>query len=738
KIEKGEKFPIATDYGNWWRVLYSDQVGYVHKDSVKAEFKNGDNYFRVYKDDLPVYENEKGYLMKIGELDKGQVFPIATDYGNWWRINFGDSFGYVRKSNTGYATKKEMRNINKNYVNSEKKFLVLNNNSVVDNSSGELVPFGELEKGVIYPIAEDYGNWWRIIYLGRVGFVKKSEVIEYKLKSLDELIEEYKVKGNSDSASRVKLFYTNPNENYISIANNMLNDIFTISSYGTFDFSNGIPWGESPLMGEEMSRSYYRALHAQFFLNDLVAAYKENHNKEYIQKGFEIIEDWISNNPYGNSRHELSWHDEASARRLVTWINFFDTAKSILNKEQVRLLFVSMSEHADLLVSDAFHTTHTNHGMFQDEALIAFGDYFNEFSKEQLYSVVGKTRLKDYFNHIVSREGVHLEHSPGYHLTIAKSVKRYRDFFSALNDLNQYEYYDKLYNRMANYYVWVIKPDGTLPLIGDTFKNVKPPTNLWEDNPFYRYSLTQGREGLRPEKTSEVYKDAGYAIFRDDWEKGKDATYIHFTAAYHTDYHKHSDDLSVWIYTKGHDLITEAGPNGYDYDLPFTEFGYSSYAHNTLIVNDAGLPRTDGKYDSTYLTDFYIDDNLSSVTGVNRRYEDVEHNRNLKYNKNSQAVTVTDTIKSSKENNYKLLWNLAEGVVPQINGNQIRLLIDGKEVASMEISSSSKFSIKDVNGQTSPEILGWHLDNGKEPTKTHAIVIEAQEKDAEIVTTFHL
>ncbi|QTN00776.1 hypothetical protein ERJ70_16710 [Sediminibacillus dalangtanensis] len=738
KIEKGEMYPIATDYGNWWRVLYSDQVGYVRKNSVKAESKSGDNYFQVYQDNLPVYDNSKGYLTKIGQLEKGQAYPISGDYGNWFKVKFGDKYAYIRKRDVGYSTGKEIRNLNKNYTNSDKSFLVLKNTRVYDNTSGELIPIGELERGTVYPIATDYGNWWRIIYLDRVGYVNKSQLKDYENRTYDEIVQEYRNKDTSSSVSRIKSFFVSPSSNYLIVADNILSDLYKISSYGTFDFSTGIPWGETPVKGKEMSRSYYRALHGQFYLNDLIEAYKKTGNEEYIQKGYEIIKDWIDNNPYGNPAHDLSWHDEGTAKRLITWLNYFDSAKSTLNKEQLKFLFSHMIEHADILLTDDFHTTNTNHGMFQDEALIAFGDYFDSFSKSSLYSLIGKKRLQDYFDFIVSREGVHLEHSPGYHQIVANSVKGYKDFFHANGDDTQYHYYKNLYDKMADYYAWIIKPDGTLPLIGDTFSEVEPSTTLWQDNEYYQYSLTQGKDGIMPNNTSVVFEDAGYAIFRDEWNKGIDATYIHFTAAYHTDYHKHSDDLSVWIYAKGHDLITEAGPNGYDYDLPFTEFGYSSYAHNTLIVNDSGLPRTDGKYDSTYLSDYYIDDKLSSVTGVNKRYEDVQHTRNLKYEKNSQKITVNDTITSNKENNYKLIWNLAEGVVPQIQGNTVKLMINGEEIASMEVNSASNLTIKAIKGQTEPNITGWHLDRGEDPVPTHTIIIETQEINTEIETAFYL
>lgn len=180
EIDKGAQFAIADDYGNWWRVIYADRVGFVKKDEVKATFQEGDNYFRVINQNLAVYDNRGDSLIKVGELKKGEAYPIKRDYGNWWRVQFGDIYGYVRKSGTSYATKREINNLNYEYTNSTEKLIPEQNVIVYNNSgSGSLIPFGEIEEGTIFPIASDYGNWWRIIYLDRVGYVRKSEVELY-------------------------------------------------------------------------------------------------------------------------------------------------------------------------------------------------------------------------------------------------------------------------------------------------------------------------------------------------------------------------------------------------------------------------------------------------------------------------------------------------------------------------------------------------------------------------------
>jgi len=176
-IEKGKEYKIASDYGNWWRIIFSDRVGYVRKSEVQLLFSQQDKYFEVLEDNLPVYDNRTGKLVKIGELKKGQVYPRVSDYGNWHRIQFSDYYGYVRKDSTRPANGSLIKNKNSSYKSNGRKITPIQKITVYDNSSGKLVPFGVIEKGKEYKIASDYGNWWLIVYSDRIGYVKKSEAI---------------------------------------------------------------------------------------------------------------------------------------------------------------------------------------------------------------------------------------------------------------------------------------------------------------------------------------------------------------------------------------------------------------------------------------------------------------------------------------------------------------------------------------------------------------------------------
>ena len=176
-ITEGTEIKPIRRYGsNWWEINYLNRKAYVSSSFVKSSFLPGDKYFKVHGN-ANIYDNRTGKLVKVGEAVDGQAFEIVSSYGNWWRINYGDFYGYIRKNNTGYASLTEIKNLNTNYNNTNKRFRTLDNIEVYDNSSGSLVPFAILAEGLTYPIVSDYGsNWYRILVGNRVGYVRKSSV----------------------------------------------------------------------------------------------------------------------------------------------------------------------------------------------------------------------------------------------------------------------------------------------------------------------------------------------------------------------------------------------------------------------------------------------------------------------------------------------------------------------------------------------------------------------------------
>jgi mannosyl-glycoprotein endo-beta-N-acetylglucosaminidase len=145
------------------------------KQKKAATFTASTKYFKVTTDKLAIYDNSTGKLVQVGSLEKGQEFPRVKDYGNWHQIKYGKGYGFVWKKSTEPSNGSTIRNIN-SLAPSGKTFTTIANVPVYDNSSGRLVKFATIQKGVVYPILKDYGNWYAVDVSGRTGYVHKNGV----------------------------------------------------------------------------------------------------------------------------------------------------------------------------------------------------------------------------------------------------------------------------------------------------------------------------------------------------------------------------------------------------------------------------------------------------------------------------------------------------------------------------------------------------------------------------------
>lgn len=507
---------------------------------------------------------------------------------------------------------------------------------------------------------------------------------------------------------------------------------FTIPPFGVTTYQDKIDWTGNH------SRSYLRLIHANSFLGCLLDAHVLKNNDAYLNKAIDLIIDWIENNEYSESKNTMAWHDETTAVRLQYWLKFYIYTKNKLDQDKIELLKRKMWETAELLSTDSFHATNTNHGMFQDIALLQFASYikFENEEKCKEFLEISIKRLKNYFEYIFTLEGVHKEHSPSYHLLIVSQMKRLIDWMREF-DQNSFESFYELYLKSEKYATYIIRPDGVLPPICDTEpKKVSESSykNLYGTEE-YLFSVTKGEKGRPPLENDVVFKEAGYAIFRDDWFKKEKATYCLFSAAYHVDYHKHSDDLNLYIYSNG-EIITEAGPNGYNYKDPYTKYAYSSFAHNTLLVNGKGLPRTDGKYDDVYIENHHIGQDESEATGVNKRFDGVVHKRNVKFNKQNQNIIVQDTISSDIKNEYQLLWHVAKDIRVKVRDQIIEFFRDDQKVMELELFTKASPIINILKGQTSPTYRGWIFPNMENKLPSTTLEVNLTGSDVECRTEF--
>ena len=172
-VKKNTTHKLIREYTSWYTIEIAGRIGYINKENALKPFTSTDKYFKALEEDIPVYDNRSGDLVKIGTLTKGQVYPRTRDYTSWHKIQFGDFEAFVSKKDTAPDSGSSIKNLNTRYKNSKRTFVALANVDVMDNTASPLRKFAEIEEGQSYPIVSESTNWWGILFAGRVGYVKK-------------------------------------------------------------------------------------------------------------------------------------------------------------------------------------------------------------------------------------------------------------------------------------------------------------------------------------------------------------------------------------------------------------------------------------------------------------------------------------------------------------------------------------------------------------------------------------
>src|SRR5262249_36626964 len=145
-----------------------------------------------------------------------------------------------------------------------------------------------------------------------------------------------------------------------------------------------------------------------------------------------------------------------------------------------------------------------------------------------------------------AEDGVHVENSPGYHISVSRIFSR---IFSYLSGEGEEELREEIRTAMTSameFATHVMRPDGCLPTIGDTEEvtTTNPYLGFEADEWFkhFQYAMTQGKQGEAAAQVQATFIASGWFCARDSWTDTK--FHLIFRAGCRSAYHRHEDDLS--------------------------------------------------------------------------------------------------------------------------------------------------------------------------------------------------
>jgi hypothetical protein len=363
---------------------------------------------------------------------------------------------------------------------------------------------------------------------------------------------------------------------------------------------------EPPLDWEGLcdgDRSWGLALHSWEPLAALLAAHDHDADRASLDLALRLCLDWLERFPHVDGAvSPFAWYDVAIGSRAYRLAYLLDVVARAPDRsdDMVVALLGGLRLHADALGDEARFASHSNHGLYQLMGQLAMARRFPDVAEIAAGGAQAGDRLCHLLQTHFTDEGIHREHSPGYHRLVLIPLGAL--LRAGLVDDPQLV---AILARVEEALAWFVTPAGRYAMFGDTSREA-----VVQRHPEPRasaaleFALSAGRSGEPPHERTRVFLHSGYAVFRDRWPSGladfADCSYLAQTCAFHSRVHKHADDLSFVWYDRGSEILTDAGRYGYAgktdpeselfaegfwYSDPRRVYVESTCAHNTVEVD---------------------------------------------------------------------------------------------------------------------------------------------------------
>lgn len=526
-----------------------------------------------------------------------------------------------------------------------------------------------------------------------------NKFVEYDMDDANQLWDQY------DEHHYTKR--TPPNNASIEIADKLIhnNEIFLLRYWDSFVYDEDeLDWSEDPF--DDWTWQFY--FHSLRMVSYLINAYELKGDSLYLEKAKWFIESWIEHNPSpSNQSSERAWDDHSTANRITTFIYFWDYYRNsqIFDDEFANELLNMLRKHGEYTAKKTNYFWGHNHGIYQDRALIQLAVLFPIFESSEEWLEVAVSRLSLHLETSVTPTGVHKEHSAAYHYLVLKLFMSISKFNHNYNIINAE--LDSTIYRMQEYLVHIAKPDGTVPLVGDSSADYVLGISESEiTNEHLLYLVSNGNKGVEVAENSIVYQDAGVAIFKNDWEIAPPIYFALFNG-FHSSVHKQGDDLSFVLTYQQTDFFVDSGKYNFVEDDPYRIFIRSVFAHNSIAVDDKSYNvRNPDNVGKSVIENYLITPNYSYVKASHTLYEGVKVTRSVIFF-NDGAIYFHDQIESNDYHEYTQTFNIGKDVsvdYSDVNDVLLSSTIDNTSLVLKQLNEISEFNA--YHGSNDP-MRGW-------------------------------
>ncbi len=297
----------------------------------------------------------------------------------------------------------------------------------------------------------------------------------------------------------------------------------------------------------------------------LLNAYEVTARDDFLMTARDMILGWASYESNAWFPKGLLWNDHAIATRVSVLVKFWKHYRNHpeYDVDVARTIFQMVSRSGKLLAEPSHFTFNTNHGIMQNLSLWQICLAFPTLPNLELYKQIALDRMSDQMTFYINDEGVVLEHSGGYQRVGIELIGMVLRYLTLLHMQIPDDWKVK-YQNAKNYYAQLRRPDGSLPMFGDTNNNkdsLGPLVTNVDANEISK--ILEYQKNWIPRQSNSVYPVAGYSIWWDGLDEWQNEDKLNQTVVSWSNFpgqaHKHADEMSVLLWAKGLTWITNVG-----------------------------------------------------------------------------------------------------------------------------------------------------------------------------------
>jgi len=564
--------------------------------------------------------------------------------------------------------------------------------------------------------------------------------------------------GKNDSELIISFISEDEKKKTIRNADEICQNTFRFRNLKPIKFEAEINWNYSP--GGNIDWTWDLNRHVYF--ETLGRAYQYTKDERYAYKFRELLLDWIEKN--SNKGDQKNWESVFEvAFRINTWIwgYYYFYHSNVFDKKTCLAFFQGLLKHAYHLDRHLEIHAKNNHLLLEAKSMVMMGVLFPEFKKAKKWRHRGLKIIYNQIREQVCSDGVHAERATHYHRVITGELL---ELFVLLKNNNfsiPSDIYKKFY-RMVEFELWINKPDGSVPLLGDSaiddthlrfssasggpiflnradLKSVLP-------SPVENIIWLLGHERIKdflklPSAASgfesRAFPEGGYFIMRTEHRPNTPFLVFDCGPFGHkpAPNHGHSDALSFEMYAYGQTMLVDPGVYSTHLEENWRNYFRSTHAHNTVVVDDKNQSDLIGTHRvyrpaQVSLIQWFSDKSFDFVDGLHDGYkrlsDPVTHRRQIFFVKPEYWILI-DVLNGRAEHLYDQYFHFLPGTKVHINANNGILRTHNHFKSELMViplnTDDLQFDI--IEGQTSP-IQGWvsHFSGEKLP----APVLRYQKK----------